>query len=1002
MTRSKKIKNSNDEIFENEIVKQANDEISDSEGLAWPSVVCVMVASDPLDFFEQSIQSVVNSDYPDLTTLVLDLSSNEEELKERLAQIAPSAFIRKFEEKRNFASAINEAVNSIEGATYVLICHDDVVLRPGAITSMVQEAFRSNASMVGPKILDGDNPDCLLEVGGMIDRFGVPFNGIEEGEVDQEQHDGVRDVFYVSSAAMLVRADLFRALGGFDELCFPGAEDIDLSWRAHLVGARVLVQPDAAVEHHHVSDSMRDSRTSSKAVVAQHRMRAVLKNSSRTSLLWIIPLAFILHSIEGIFFLLRLDPRRSTILFKGWLWNIKHVGQLRKARKEIQKTRVVSDRDIASHQIAGSARIRRFFNSLSRSRQVKQFRLASVASIKNSREAANKFGPIYFGAFFMYMIVLRNFIFGQVESIGSFVDWPSFSNQLSAIFHGGFPTSSQAQFSSTAQRLISLCLTAVFGFNAGLAQRIFVFALIPIAVFGMHKALKSFDLSSRAVLVGSLTYGITALGIEVFELGKLFTLVTIAALPYFIDGLLHNKSRRAGLSAGVVLAFNPAALIVLAAISVVYMLLGEANGGMMKKLKTVALASLIMAVINVGYFYDLAYKIDRAALGLNKDASSFANYFINSNVSKTIGIIVAFICFVAIVISRGQKTSLLKVSVISACLLAAISMFMISYGETTFDASNVFVLALISLAVSTALCFNAFTSELTKKSFGIFHFLNAVSLIAVLVVCVLQLPLIVSGNLDMPTKSWGEQIDVTRESRVAYIGSTEVLGANPALLPGHKGLIISAEPTISTSDSLVGPSSELDADFRKIYSAVLNNKTAHAGFLLNKIGIGTIAIPTAIAPDSKVGKADDDLLKALNRQVDLIRIRDRSGMIIYQNQAITKAFKKGQISPPLNVSKELSGLNSTDNKVKESNVGPLNYLLIFTCGLGSLAILLWPRRKELMNNAYTSVKKFQSKTVEDDANKEVKKKIESQDTIDLVAEEKASSKLNKEKFKVDL
>lgn len=1001
MTRSKKTKNSNDDIVKNEIVEDSNEDVSDSEGLAWPSVVCVMVASDPLDFFERSIQSIVDSDYPDLTTLVLDLSSNEDDLKERLAKVAPSAFIRRFDQKHNFASAVNEAIDSIEGATYVLICHDDVILRPGAIASMVQEAFRSNASMVGPKILDGDNPDCLLEVGGMIDRFGVPFSGIEEGEVDQEQHDGVRDVFYVSSAAMLVRADLFRALGGFDELCFPGVEDIDLSWRAHLVGARVLVQPDAAVEHHHVSDSMRDSRTSSKAVVAQHRMRAVLKNSSRTSLMWIIPLAFILHSIEGIFFLLRLDPRRSTILFKGWLWNIKHLGQLRKARKEIQKSRVVTDRDISGHQIAGSARIRRFFNSISRNRQLKHFRTASLQSLKNSREAANKFGPIYFGAFVFYMLILRNFVFGQIESIGSFVKWPEFSEQFKALFHGGFPASEHAQFASTPARIISLCLTTIFGFNAGLAQRFFVFALVPIGVYGIHKALKSFDVPARAVLVGSLTYGLTAMGIEIFELGKLSALVTIAALPYFIDGLLNTKQRKAGLSAAVIVAFNPAALIVLAAITLVYLVVGDAQGGLTKKLKTVFFALVVAAIVNIGLIYDSVFRIDRSGLGLSRQADSFKDYFLNSNVSRSLALAIALICVVALVISRGQKTALLKVSLVSACTLSAVSMVLISYGETTFDVSNIFILGLIALATSAALCFSAFSDELTRKSFGVFHFLNAVSLIAVVVICVLQLPLIVSGNLDMGSKSWGEQIDVTTESRVAYVGATNVLGANPAMLPGHTGLVISSGPTISTSDSLIGPSSKLDDDFREIYSAVLNNKTSHAGFLLNKLGIGTIAIPTALAPDSKVGDADSDLLAALDRQIDLIRIGDRNGMIIYQNQALTKAFKTDQISPELNVNKELLG-TANSGKIKESSTSLINYIIVFGSGIGAVAILLWPRRKELISNAYTSVKKFQSIVGEEKSGPELKKKIKSQGTIDLVGSEIEENVATKEKFKVDL
>ena len=80
-----------------------------------------------------------------------------------------------------------------------------------------------------------------------IDHYGVPFSAIEPGEIDQEQHDGVRDVFFVSHATMLVRADLFHELGGFDVATAPGSDDIDLCWRgAARRRARVLVAPEAA------------------------------------------------------------------------------------------------------------------------------------------------------------------------------------------------------------------------------------------------------------------------------------------------------------------------------------------------------------------------------------------------------------------------------------------------------------------------------------------------------------------------------------------------------------------------------------------------------------------------------------------------------------------------------------------------------------------------------------------------------------------------------------
>ena len=133
---------------------------------------------------------------------------------------------------------------------FLLFCHDDVVLDPSAVRVLVEEAYRSNAG--DPRAQVGERRrtrrSCSRS-GAPIDRFGAPYTGIEPGEIDQEQHDGVRDVFYVPTAAMLVRTDLFEELGGFDPETFPGAEDLDLCWRARLVGARVLVVPDARVAH---------------------------------------------------------------------------------------------------------------------------------------------------------------------------------------------------------------------------------------------------------------------------------------------------------------------------------------------------------------------------------------------------------------------------------------------------------------------------------------------------------------------------------------------------------------------------------------------------------------------------------------------------------------------------------------------------------------------------------------------------------------------------------
>ena len=116
-----------------------------------------------------------------------------------------------------FGVAANEVLALVEGDNgFFCICHDDVALDPDAIRGLVEELYRSNAGLVGPKLVSWDDPAVLQHVGLGLDRFGEVDPITEPGEYDQEQHDAVRDVFVLPSACVLVRADLFRALGGFD------------------------------------------------------------------------------------------------------------------------------------------------------------------------------------------------------------------------------------------------------------------------------------------------------------------------------------------------------------------------------------------------------------------------------------------------------------------------------------------------------------------------------------------------------------------------------------------------------------------------------------------------------------------------------------------------------------------------------------------------------------------------------------------------------------------
>ena len=159
-----------------------------SDTMLLPAVVAVVVTHDPGDWFEEQLRSLLLQDYPGLVTLVVD-SASFTPVAPRVANILPDAYVIRMESNDGFASAINVALSNVEGAQYLLICHDDIVLEPDAVRRMVEESYRSNAGVVAPKMVQWNHPNILLHMGIVVDRCGVPTERIERDEIDNGQHD---------------------------------------------------------------------------------------------------------------------------------------------------------------------------------------------------------------------------------------------------------------------------------------------------------------------------------------------------------------------------------------------------------------------------------------------------------------------------------------------------------------------------------------------------------------------------------------------------------------------------------------------------------------------------------------------------------------------------------------------------------------------------------------------------------------------------------------------
>ena len=180
------------------------------------NVVAVIVTRNPGPWFEDALASLATQDHPNLSILVLD-DGSVEAVTARVAAVVPSAFVRRHDRAIGFSAAANQVLEMVQGAEYYLFCHDDVALAPDAVRLLVAEAETGGFDLLGPKLVTWNDHERLVSVGLSVDRAGSTIALVEPFELDQGQHDAVREVASLPGAVLLARASSFAALDGFDE-----------------------------------------------------------------------------------------------------------------------------------------------------------------------------------------------------------------------------------------------------------------------------------------------------------------------------------------------------------------------------------------------------------------------------------------------------------------------------------------------------------------------------------------------------------------------------------------------------------------------------------------------------------------------------------------------------------------------------------------------------------------------------------------------------------------
>lgn len=222
----------------------------------------VILNLNTVDYLRSFVPGILASIGEDDRLFVADSGSTDESLT-FLEREYPQVGRIPLGKNYGFAEGYDRALAQISDAEYYLLLNSDVEVGGDWLSALVSfMESHPRAAVCGPKLhaLDRagdkwvrtDRFEYAGAAGGFVDHYGYPFcrgRVLSRVEQDHGQYDEPCKVFWITGACLMIRAQVWRDLGGLDADYFAHMEEIDLCWRAQLLGYEVWCVPQSVVWH---------------------------------------------------------------------------------------------------------------------------------------------------------------------------------------------------------------------------------------------------------------------------------------------------------------------------------------------------------------------------------------------------------------------------------------------------------------------------------------------------------------------------------------------------------------------------------------------------------------------------------------------------------------------------------------------------------------------------------------------------------------------------------
>ncbi len=217
------------------------------------NIAIVILNHNGINLLKKFLSNVILNS-PEADTVLIDNGSTDNSVSWFKINY-PNLKCVELKKNYGYAEGYNRGLKHLNHLYFALL-NNDLCVTKGWLPPILDEFERkNNVAIIQPHILNYKKKQYFEyagAAGGFIDKYGYPFcrgrilNILEKND---GQYDDTSEIFWASGACFLIRRNVFCDLGGFDDEFFAHQEEIDLCWRAHKKGFKVLAVGSSKVFH---------------------------------------------------------------------------------------------------------------------------------------------------------------------------------------------------------------------------------------------------------------------------------------------------------------------------------------------------------------------------------------------------------------------------------------------------------------------------------------------------------------------------------------------------------------------------------------------------------------------------------------------------------------------------------------------------------------------------------------------------------------------------------